>query len=125
MVINKDDLIEENFDEIINKRMNLMRNKEIRNKVLNILFSEPSEIEKNEMIKSIDYENLCKSNTSLLKKIYYQLEKMINELIIDKTNITMKGKTSKLLVNIINKNKWSDAVITKLIQLKKLRKLLD
>jgi hypothetical protein len=120
MVINRDDLIEENFDEIINKRMNL-----IRNKVLNTLFSEPSEMEKNEMIKSIDYENLCKSNTSLLKKIYYQLEKMIDELIIDKTDITIKGKPSKLLVNLMNKNKWPDAVILKLIQLQKLRKLLD
>jgi predicted AAA+ superfamily ATPase len=125
MIIDRDDLIEENFNEIINKRMNLNRDEEIKKEVLSILFSKPSDKEIMEIKKSVDYENIFKSNNPLLKKIYYQLEKIIDELIIDKTTITIKGKPSKLLINIINKNNWSEAVITKLIHLKKLRKLLD
>ena len=125
MIIDRDDLIEENFNEIINKRMNLNRDEEIKKEVLDILFSKPSEKEITEIKKSVDYENIYKSNNPLLKKIYYQLENIIEELIIEKTSIEIKGKPSKLLINIINKNNWSDAVITKLIHLKKLRKLLD
>jgi hypothetical protein len=125
MIINRDYLIEENFNEMINKRMNLYRDEEIENKVLNILFSNPSETEKTKIIESINYENMRKSNIPLLKKVYYQLEKMIDDLIIKKTTITIKGKPSKLLTNLIYKYNWPDAVITKLIHIQKLRKLLD